>query len=197
MNVLEWNSKPFPDNFRSKLNESEVLKLAYNFNLSLPDSDLYVMETFSIRGKELHNKINEIHLSSMLIVLLNGINKEFDLEEKVFFQKQSVINHLFSLLIGNDRTSSSNAVNSIIKELEMHNYIKTLTDKCSNDNFTIQIPPKCIESYIVSNDVKKEDLAISFLLTLSFIKVNILQNETTFEKLNSSKWQLKKEATVE
>ena len=136
-------------------------------------------------------------LSFTLSIILSLI-LEFDLEEKVFFQKQSVINHLFSLLIGNDRTSSSNAVNSIIKELEMHNYIKTLTDKCSNDNFTIQIPPKCIESYIVSNDVKKEDLAISFLLTLSFIKVNILQNETTtFEKLNSSKWQLKKEATIE
>ncbi|KAK6634119.1 hypothetical protein RUM44_004727 [Polyplax serrata] len=184
--VLEWNAKLLPEDFRKTTNEPELLKLAYSLKNSLPESDLYVMETFSMRGKELQERVNEIHLSSMLTVLLNGADMGW--MDKVYFQKQAVLNRLYGLLIGSERVSCRVIMENLIGLTRFSEEMDSIIDKpFMNNSASIQIPPKYIDQYSDACLEKQEDLAIALLLTLSFLDVNIFKNTASLVRLKSRK----------
>lgn len=108
--------------------------------------------------------------------------------DKVYFQKQAVLNRLYGLLIGSERVSCRVIMENLIGLTRFSEEMDSIIDKpFMNNSASIQIPPKYIDQYSDACLEKQEDLAIALLLTLSFLDVNIFKNTASLVRLKSRK----------
>ena len=154
-NLIGWSILPGVEDPTSQnsFRHQPVFSLASEIVNNLPPADYYLFEELlPILPKDpyMKHKVNLIKLRTTLLTLLMMSNQEASVG--IHTIKPNVLDTLFSLKVGNERTSIQERLEQIISE----------------DPFTLQISKDAWDTFNDCNTQGKEYLSASLLKTLAF-----------------------------
>jgi len=156
-----WAILPGIDNISSKLSfqQRNLFQIASEIVEKLPDADYYLFEELlPILPKDpyMKHKVNLIKFRTTLITIL--MTKKADKQVGIHNIKANVLDNLFKLKVGNERTSVQDCLDTII----------TQTAEGNPFAMRMQISEEAWKTYNECNAQGKEYLASALLKTLSF-----------------------------
>lgn len=189
-----------------KLSLSDLIQILVFLNDQIPHADCYVVEAQQSAqaakqpGSPVQVNINvqKSQFMAMLSVLMVARDKhslidgsqtqEFlDLEDakanlkqqqKMFFLRTFLASRLYKTFVGNERVSTENVIESILR----YNYSK---DQPTNLTFSsIDVPMDLREHYDHSNKLDREYMGQALLVGLSFLKLCVLKCNWSINHLN-------------
>ncbi|XP_038223359.1 transcription elongation factor, mitochondrial isoform X2 [Zerene cesonia] len=198
--VLEWQyqSIHYPENKRYQL--SDILEISWNIVTKLPTADIYVMkaEATSLRAsgsdpnnpKVLGINLQKAQMVSMMVAFIsargNMDNVEKDEEssdtekkfiQNVFFLRSSLPFRLYGTLIGNERVTSDQTVEMLLKEY----------NEISANNSHVYVPDRLQARFRDEKDLERDMMAQCMLFALTFMDLCIYRNKSKIDKLLSKK----------
>lgn len=211
--VEDWSSYEIPE--YKRLNLSELINIIIYVNKKIPDGDVYVMESLpsAQQAKQPGNPIQVnvnvqrsqfvamastllANRSSNLVDEFEDLNEKDDdtsihlakkhkITQNVFFMRQFLASRLFRIYIGNEKVSTENAVENLLR----YNY--NYSDNAAPDSNlsvtneqNLHVPDQFREVYQHSNRIKREYLGQSFLIGMTFIRLCLLKCSKSMQQLN-------------
>ncbi|XP_069359076.1 uncharacterized protein [Maniola hyperantus] len=173
---------------------TETLRQAWDITNQLPTADIYVMkaEATSLRAsgsdpnnpKVLGVNLQKAQLVAMIVALINaknsfyvdGANEEssekLEFKQKVYFLRPTLPFRLYGTLVGNERVSTDQTVETLLQEV-----------KNRESNSQVYVPDKLITMFRNQKELQKDMLGQCLLLALTFMDVCIYLNKDSINKL--------------
>nr|XP_034831096.1 uncharacterized protein LOC117988104 isoform X2 [Maniola hyperantus] len=192
--VLEWryHSIDYPDS--KKMQITNILDVAWDITNQLPTADIYVMkaEATSLRAsgsdpnnpKVLGVNLQKAQLVAMIVALINAKNsfyvdraneessEKLEFKQKVYFLRPTLPFRLYGTLVGNERVSTDQTVETLLQEV-----------KNRESNSQVYVPDKLITMFRNQKELQKDMLGQCLLLALTFMDVCIYLNKDSINKL--------------
>ncbi|CAG4962857.1 unnamed protein product [Colias eurytheme] len=199
--VLDWQYQGihYPENKRFQL--SDILEISWEIVTKLPTADLYVMkaEATSLRAsgsdpnnpKVLGINLQKSQMVAMMVAFIsargNTISVEIDedsnsemvnkFKQNVFFLRSSLPFRLYGTLIGNERVTSDQTVDMLLKE----------NNQISPNQNHVFVPERLQNKFRDQNDLERDMMAQCMLFALTFMDLCIYRNKDKIDRLLSKK----------
>ncbi|XP_039755904.1 uncharacterized protein LOC120630693 [Pararge aegeria] len=194
--VQEWRYYhiDYPDS--KKMQITNILDIAWDVTRKLPNADIYVMkaEPTSLRAagsdpnnpKVLGVNLQKSQLIAMIVALISVKNNFYadrgneetessdnlELKQKVYFLRPTLPFRLYGTLVGNERVSTDQTVETLLQE------VKTRESKSQ-----VHVPDNLVAMFRNQKELQKDMLGQCLLLALTFMDVCIYMNKDSINKL--------------
>ncbi|XP_023950225.2 uncharacterized protein LOC112054613 [Bicyclus anynana] len=191
--IQEWKYYHIEYPESNKMQITNILDIAWDVTKKLPSADIYVMkaEASSLRAagsdpnnpKVLSVNLQKSQLIAMIVALINArqtVCADWETEEKandtlkqkVFFLRPTLPFRLYGTLVGNERVSTDQTVETLLQEV-----------KNRENNSQVHVPDKLVAMFRNQKDLQKDMLGQCLLLALTFMDVCIYMNKDSINKL--------------
>lgn len=178
-----WNSFAIPDR---KLHISDLIRIVSQINQLIPEADVYTVENPAVAqtvvgGSALKTNINvqKSQLVAMIMLMLkNRIKENTSFPENTYFFKQYISARLFGIYVGTERVSSENVVRSLFER-----QVGLNEDIMEQTQSKLFVPSGFKILYEESHDAEREFLGQSLLLGLSFLRLCVIECESSLNML--------------
>ncbi|XP_041363347.1 transcription elongation factor, mitochondrial-like [Gigantopelta aegis] len=164
LHVLDWSHSSVFDKHFQKYDHVTYLEKIHETMNTLPEADIYVMESKILHLPNLRVApfIMSLKLTEAILCVL--LNKDFVTTQthKVYTTPSRTVSRFFGLSMGGERVSGQHIVRDIV-----NNSSEIVKD--------VQLPQTCWDTYRQLKAVDQENYANSLLLGIAFYKLLILR----------------------
>ncbi|XP_026733631.1 uncharacterized protein LOC113497972 isoform X2 [Trichoplusia ni] len=192
--VQEWKyyGIDYPDG--KKFQITDILDIAWRVTRQLPEADMYVMKaeatTLRAAGSDPNNpkviavNLQKAQMVAMIVALINARSHTEEhesedaakdaLNQRVYFLRPTLPYRLYGTLVGNERVSTDQTVEILLKEL----------NEISPNQSHAYIPDHLQSMFRSQKDLQKDMLGHCLLLSLTFMDLCIYRNQERIAKLS-------------
>ncbi|GBP24188.1 hypothetical protein EVAR_10415_1 [Eumeta japonica] len=195
--VIAWEYYGINYNNGKKLQITDIMNVVWKVVQDLPTADVFVMKaeatTLRASGSDPNNpKVIAVNLQmsqmvAMIVALLNArahaerngafeddTQNENTFNQRVYFLRPTLPFRLFNTLVGNERVSTDQTVETLFYEYST----------VSKNNEHAYIPQEMQAHFRARNELQKDMLGHCLFLALTFMDVCIYKNQNSINKLS-------------